>query len=303
MIRIAAAFLLFATLVGCSRTEDIRVANVPQDWFNAPLTLAISGWPDGSRPANVSTFSLPSGLASKTAVMAGNAEIGLASPVVLLRDPAAAGKIKILGCYMRSGHVVGIATRTGKVEAPIGYVAGTISEVFLASYMLKEGRAEDYFSGKIRKVPLTPPNTASAISGPAGAAGSVNSVVTWESHLSAAAAETDKPVIRDPSLYVVNVCLIANRAAYRDRQAAINSFAAQVAKASGLIMAKPDESRAEVEKATKKPAGALRAIWGQVDFRWVADQASLRNAIRTEAEALQRTNMIQTAPPDPTSYL
>ncbi|HYJ82426.1 MAG TPA: hypothetical protein VEW26_06230 [Allosphingosinicella sp.] len=296
MIRLAAALLLLATVLGCTRTEDIRIAHVPQDWFNAPMILAINGWEGEPAAAQVNTFSLASGLASKTAVMSGNAEVGLASPVVLLRDPESARKLKLLGCYMRSGSVIGLASRGATVEPPVGYVAGTISEVYLASYMIKAGRGADYFSGRIRKVPLLPPNTVQALKGATDGSPSVNSVAVWEPHLSRAKREAGATIQRDPSVYRVHVCLIANRSAYGTRRAAIDRFAGRVARASAYIGSAPDKARAVVESKVGMPAGALEAIWRDVDFRYVSEPAALQTFLREESEALRRARMLRGAP-------
>lgn len=296
LIRVLTGLALFVSCVSCSREENIRVAHVPQDWFNAPLTLAIGGWPGEPAAEHVNTFSMASGLASKTAVMSSNAEVGLASPVVLLRDSSSGSRIRILGCYMQSSAVIGIATRGTDVEEPIGYVAGTISEVFLANYMIRAGRGDSYFSGRMRKVPLLPPNTVQALKGESDAAASVRSVAIWEPHLSRARREAQATVLPNPSVYTVHVCLIARRDVSGAQRTAIDQFARRVAQASAYITGHPDDARTLVESTAGLPAGALQRTWGQVDFRYVAGRPELEAILQEEVQALQAARMLRDAP-------
>ena len=295
LIRFLVGLTLIVSSLGCSREDAIRVAHVPQDWFNAPMILAIAGWPDQPPVTDVNTFSLASGLASKTAVSDGNAEVGLASPVVLLRDPVP-GRVRILGCYMRSGAVLGIATRGSAIEEPIGYVANTISEVFLANYMIRTGRGDAYFSGSIPKIALLPPNAVAALRG-AEANASVRSVSIWEPHLSRARREAQANIIRDPRAYTVHVCLIARRGVTEPQGAAIDRFAARVMRASAYLTSHPDQARALVESRVGLPSNSLRPIWRHVDFRYVSERSALEAILREEIRALQAARMLPNPPP------
>jgi ABC-type nitrate/sulfonate/bicarbonate transport system substrate-binding protein len=300
--RTLSGLLALLLVSGCSVHNSLRVASVPKDWFNAPLILAIDGWPGQPKPADVSSFSLTSGLASETAVAEGNADVGLASPVVLLQDSSAANSIRLLGCYMRSDSVLGIASRTDTVEPPIGYVKGTISEVYLALYMDKVHKGADYRAGRIAKVNMLPLNAAQALSGPS-ANGAVDSVVIWEPHLHQAAAQVNGKVLLDPGVYTVNVCLLANRQSFESsKRARIEAFAAVVAKASNYIAAQPNDARSRVEAETGLPAGSLSDAWPRVDFRYVSDPNSLSAILRTENQAVEQAGM-QRGTPDISAFL
>jgi ABC-type nitrate/sulfonate/bicarbonate transport system substrate-binding protein len=302
LIRLLVLLGLVVASASCSRGDEIRVAAVPQDWFNAPLILAAGGWPGKTPLKELKTFSLQSGLASKTAVASGKAEIGLASPVVLLRDPSSASKIRLVGCYMRSNAVLGVATRGNDVEQPVGYVANTISEVFLANHMISVGRGEEYFSGRFRKVALLPPNAVQALKGASDGSSTVRSISIWEPHLTRAHNDTGAKIILDPPAYTVNVCLIASRSTTAGQRDLIDHFTRDLAEASAFIASRPQEARALVERRAGLPSGSLSQVWSQVDFNFVSDRATLLRTLQGELEALQRARMLPAAL-DPATFL
>lgn len=268
--------------------EDLVVATVSRDWFNAPVILAEAEL-DAS-DFKIRTIDQKSGLASKIAVQGGNAHIGLASPVPLLRDVSAWENMVILGVYMSSDAVIGVVTRgkdLNSLKPPYGIVRGTISEIYFASLNQQIG-------GKLMNNPseildIQPPDAGLQLKN-----GSINTAVIWEPHLVRAMqmTEPETNLLTPKGIYSVNVALITSRSALVTHRDGINRFRKLVAEKSSQIASDRDSTRQKIQDLLELGPNTLDRAWDTVDFSFRDSKIELEKILEDEMEALEKAGML-----------
>lgn len=278
-------------LASCERGgggDAIAVGTVVTDWFNAPMTEAVEA-AQGESGVQLRSFDVTSGLAAKTALMSKSVDVALAAPTPLLRDPQALRAVRVLGCYMRSDGVVGIAAMGAgnPVPAPVAIVEGTISELYFTQFLKAAGKLTPGWRASYPVLAIRPPDGPPALEN-----GSARSAVLWEPHLSRAAKVPGAQLNRKRGIYEVNVCLITTHEAYATKRAAIDRFAQMVSRASAAIVADPEAARARMEKRLRYEAGFLAAAWPLVDFSFRTDAGDLLARFRREQQNLLDAGLI-----------
>lgn len=270
-----------------SRASELIVATVVADWFNAPLTFAVND-SDLLKDVTIGTVDFSSGLASKTSVLRGNADVGLAAFPPLIRDPAALNDILILACYMRSDNAVGIATKksAAPLEEKIGVVLGTISEIYLAQYVQNSGRKYLQEKSQLNLVGIRPPDGAAQL-----ANGSIGTAVLWEPHLSRAQQVDGVEILRSPGLYEFSVCLISTRVGYTNKKTAIDRLISSIKKASQVASSNPEKFLSGLQGHV--PNKTLKeAKWETVDFTIVQNKALVSERLKREITSLREAGLL-----------
>lgn len=276
-------FSLLISSCGGKSEETLKFATVSSDWFNAPFNLALNDQQLLSE-IKVRKLDFTSGLASKTAVLGGDVDVGLAALPPLLRDPIARQKIVILACYMSSDLVIGVATKdtANPLAGRIGLIEGTISEIYFKALTDIEQVGEQSSIVGIR-----PPDGVTLL-----ANGSIDTAIVWEPHLHRAEQLDDVSVTRTSGLYEVNVCAIAARDTYSAKADSIDLFLSSLARASKKISSAPDELRSEVQESLPNNI-QIGEVWNDVDFTFVNDRVSIQDKLRRELSALQNAELIE----------
>ena len=280
-------FIAISLVQGCkNREDDIVIATVSNDWFNAPVIMAEQSVKLENK--RFKTFDQRSGLASKNAILSKNAQIGLASPVVLLRDPKCWKDIVVLGVYMQSHSVIGVVTKGDSIEdlpEPFGIVRGTISEVYYKGLMSKLGLTAPALEQKLLDV--SPPDIAIHLRN-----GTIGSGFIWEPHLSRAGKLDNVTVFLSDDIYTVNVALIASREALISDPDGIYFFVQKVKDACEQITENPNEAAMKIVSLVGIESELLEKSWHTVDFRFENDRTRLKEIFSTEIEALKIANMM-----------
>lgn len=270
------------------RSNALRVAGVSVDWFNAPFTLAARGSGNGDAQ-RISYIDLSSGLASKTAVMSGDADIGLSALPPLLRDPKAREELVILACYMRSDSVIGFATTKQDVpisNLSIGIVEGTISEIYLAQLVELKGGNFVSVRPNLKLVGIRPPDGPALLQN-----GSLDAAVLWEPHLSRAGEIEGVVVDRMPNLYEISVCAVASRNSLENKQQAVLRFVDRMRRYSQLIEQEKPVPPAELIDLL--PASLkIGPAWELVDFSIVTNRDAIATRLANEVRMLKVSGLL-----------
>ena len=272
------------------RQDNLKIASVSADWFNAPFTLAINDAVQ-SGDIDISAIEFTSGLSSKTAVMSGAADVGLAALPPLLRDANVPSKIVILGCYMSSSEVLGlVSTRASDdiLSGKIGIVEGTISEIFLSEYIRTIGKSYTELKDDLRIIGVRPPDAPLLLTN-----GSADTVVIWEPHLSRAKSESDlKAVITN--IYAITICAIANKESLAQKRELIEQFETFIRKNVALLSVSDDGTIASLNKVLPPSSDVVVSDLKKVEFGYWQGQNWMEETLKKESETLFRAGFSKT---------
>lgn len=185
-VALSVVLLLLVTLVlvySGKTTETLRFAEAGKVWWaSVPQIIADKRDLYGKEGLEIEKFDVNTGLASKNAVIQGNADVGVVSSTPLAIGATKKEPIVVLGSYMGAQHLLAIISRkTGSTPSipglaePVGYVKGTISEFYFIEYLKKSGYVDKFKNNDITLAALRPAGIV-----PAFSAGSISTAVIWE---------------------------------------------------------------------------------------------------------------------------
>lgn len=290
---------------GNDAPRTVRLAEAGSVWWSSAPTLVMSTKGNLNSPGMVlEKFDVLTGLASKNAVVQGNADIGVVSSSPLVMAIAAGEPVVVLGSYMRSSHLFAIIHAMPEQQAtihdlpvPVGFVKGTNSETYVREYLRRYGSPGDLERLDGNSVALR----ANGIL-PSFTSGSVATVSIWEpiaSEVIDASQEgrgQDVRVIRDPDIYENWAFFVTSADTWNRRRPELLEFMASARVAAEFIRENPGDARELVEDHYGYKAGWLKNTWDNVDFELVTERDRLAGALTREAELLRAHGMIGTAP-------
>jgi hypothetical protein len=283
----AALGFLTVPLAACvDGASTITFANPAPVWWNAvPLVAAQRGF-YSAEGVTVLGFDVPTGVASKQAIIDGNAVMGVAAPnAISTSTDAELNRLKILGTLTQSANTIAILTRglaSNFLESRIGYVRGTVSEFYLIAYLAKIGQLERYHNGRLDLVNLPPPNLVTAFE-----RRDIDTAVAWEpfgSQIQMLASSRGRiEIIRDETLYTQHIFALASsdlEHGVRDR------VITALRKTAEFITANRPTVAADLERYFRFPSGFLSrgAIWPNVHFRFSQDRAPILQALNRDLD-------------------
>lgn len=305
------SFLLLSSLAfllhGCSNTskDSILFADASTVWWTAPTIIARTHDLFTKEGLTVRTFNVTDGLASKNAVVSGNADIGLVASTPLAIGASKKEKIVILGSYVESSSLLALISRISTIEKSsladlkktlkIGYVPQTISEFYLLQYLKKH----KLFSIKdeFEKLALPPPSIPIVFQKK-----DINTVVIWEPFATQiinpinGSAEDSLSVTRDTELYTLRLYLITTPDVWEKKRNAVENFVRAVACAGDEIQHNKFSIRKEIEHYFNYPDGWLEERWKDVDFSFKTDVDKIKDLILQDARLAKEVGILETVP-------
>lgn len=300
------SFVIFL-LQGCSDTAKniILFADASTVWWTAPTIIARTHDLFTKEGLTVRTFDVTDGLASKNAVVSGNADIGLVASTPLAIGASKKEKIVILGSYVESSSLLALISRISTIEKSslsdlkkslkVGYVPQTISEFYLLQYL----RKHNLFSIKdeFEKLALPPPSIPIVFQKK-----DINTVVIWEPFATKiinppkGTVEEGLTVIRDPELYTLRLYLITRPDVWEKKRKAVEKFIRAVAHAGEEIQNNKLSIRKEIERYFDYPDSWLEERWEDVDFSFKTDVDKIKDLILQDARLAKEVGILEKEP-------
>jgi len=308
IVRLPVILLVFliagAVLTGCTdRTAresraagKLTLALPVADWWTAAPFIVSQKAPFKERGLELATLEVNSGLASKNAVVAGTADIGISAAAPLALAAASGEELVILGTYLHSPTVIGIVRPSEEVvgsvpSEPIAVVPSTISEFALYHYLARIGKQHLLEQGQIRQLQLKPPDIPTALRN-----GSAKSAVIWEPFLSLSEEQPRLKADRTELKYDVSLYIITRPSILANRPEAVRAFLEGIDIACRRLNEKPEESRLQVERHFGFSKNFLSPTWSSVEYRYLFSKDSLRSEISRDAEIAKKLGYIKAVP-------
>jgi len=294
---IVATTMLGAWSCTGSTGQKLTFANPGSDWWtSAPTIVASANKAFENARLDLSVADVSSGLASKNAVAAGTADIGLTAATPLALAASHNEPIVVIGTYLRSNLVVGVAVPAGSPAAgippsPIAVVPGTISEWYLYSLLAKQGLESDFIDSKFARLEVRPPDVVASVSG-----GSAKSAVIWEPFLTMLKRQPGVEVRRDPSIQEVRLFLVTRPDVIASKRAELTRFIRAFDDSCRFIREHSAEAKGIVERHYGFDSEMMADAWPSVTYGLEQNVEDMKAAIRREANIALRLKRIAAIP-------
>lgn len=312
----AAAALLFASVLavsmaGCddqsAKVASISFAEAGVAWFNSPTIIAREDAFYKKYKISVASHDVSTGLASKNAVVSGNAELGVSAATPIIFAAASREPLLVLGSYVQSTNLVSIITRTASdggetgLAAPVGIVPSTASELALVSHLIGMGKEALYTDkaqrdGALKIVGVRPTGVVQAFNNR-----DINTAVIWEPLASQILAPPGQAAIDGTTAvaskrpYSFEAFIVTSPKAWAERKQDILKALRAIKDATGYLN-HSEAARKRVEGYFGYPDGWLKDKWDKVEFKFVADKSSIAKTIGDEAFLATKAGILKDAP-------
>lgn len=284
ILTVLAAALVLVAITSCGPKDSNKsrplIFAQPQDvWWNAPVLLAMNSKMD----VDIKAFSVVTGQASKDAVAQHHADIGVCANTPLLPAALKGQDVIVLGTFMRSSNLISIVRYTDVTNMwdhniKIAITPGVISEFFLRKYLQANVpnvsfQDVNFLLGKPAEIGTHLKNKDAQVA------------VMFEPYTSDVLRPdfgtplADVVQVLATNIYTVQSYLITSRTAWHDRRDDMLKVVRQVAMECAYVTTNSSGASDKVIKMMQQNTNSIAACWGQVDFSFVTDRASLRNAI------------------------
>ena len=278
----------FWELTGCIREETVAFASPSPVWWNAvPVITALRG-AFKRDPKGIRNFDVSTGVASKEAVVQGNADVGVcAANALATSSKEQLSKLAVLACITRSSGTVSMIAEGKRLDLPrskIGYVKGTISEFYLISYLRQQKQLALY--NKLDLKALPPFGVP-----PAFDKKDINVALPWEPFAETLIRACKKMnreilVIRDPTLYEQQILLVASQKALAEKRPRVEKFARLIQGTCAEIEGQRGDAASDLEKFFKFERGFISEsdAWKQTSFYYVTDKKVIEKGLHQDFE-------------------
>lgn len=298
LLRILLALVALGFVAACSHKSDqeLTFALPAADWWTAaPFANSRSTQLFKEAGVKVKFLEVNSGLASKNAVVAGTADVGVSAATPLALAAARKEKLVVLGTYLQSRAVVGLArpreiATEGLVE-PVAIVPSTISESFLFKYLAARGESQKLENNELKKLSLRPADIPSALKN-----GSARSAVVWEPFLTLATQDGRFVVERNVPEFEVNLYILTRPSLLHSDGRDVRAFLKAVEACCHHVRKNPEEVRQEIEHRFGFTNNFLTPTWGTVDYNLTNDHEKMRAEILREAAVSKALGYIKEIP-------
>lgn len=267
------------------------------DWWTAsPFIISQSDPFFKEKGLQLANLEVNSGLASKNAVVAGTADIGLSAATPLALAAARNEKLVILGTYLQSKAIIGLVGPSNmptnvRPPEPVAIVPSTISESFLYQYLVRIGEQQLMEKKQLNELHLRPADIPGSLRN-----GSARSAVIWEPFLSFC---LEQPGFIKNHLdidFQVNLYLITRSAFLRAHPAEIEAFLEGVKKSCRYINDNQDEARRQVEGYFGFELDFLKSTWPNVKYGFAFDTSNMKAELLREAAIAKALGYISEVP-------
>jgi ABC-type nitrate/sulfonate/bicarbonate transport system substrate-binding protein len=283
------------TSVGTS--GKVTFALPTADWWTAsPFILSQSDNFFRQRDLDVTTVEVNSGLASKNAVVAGTADIGLAAATPLALAAAKNEGLVILGTYLSSNAVVGLVRPREMLEKaippePVAVVPSTISEFYLYEYLVRIGQQKVKEGKQLKELHVRPADIPGSLRN-----GSAKSAVIWEPFLSLSAEEPGFVVDRTVQDYQVSLFVITRPAFMQSHPQQVEAFMKALEDSCNYLKNNSEEARHQVERRFGFRVDFLRDTWPKVQYGVSFDRGNMTTEMIREAQIAKALGYIPSIP-------
>lgn len=283
----------------CDRGQHKRLtfALPVADWWTA-APFVNSGAAECFRRADIalSTVEVNSGLASKNAVVAGTADVGVCAATPLALAAARTEKLIILATYLRSSNVVGAIIPRDRSSAeglpqPVAIVPSTISESYLYQYLAARGEQQLLESRAVTELSLRPADIPAALQN-----GSAKSAVVWEPFLSIATQSPSFTVDRAAPPFEVNLYLITRPSTLGKHRQELQRLLHAIDESCRYLHDNSARARHQLELRFGFPNDFLAPTWPMVEYGIRTDTATMRSEIVREARIAKALHYIDHIP-------
>ncbi len=219
-----------------------------------------------------------SGRDALRSVLAGEADIGVATEFPFASNLQQGAPLRILATLMRTNHYdalvgrrdLGIASLADLAGKRIGVAPHTNSEFMLSRMLREEAIPED----RVTRVPLKPEQMVEAL-----ARGEVDGIATWMPHIAEAQArfpEDQTVTLRTPSY--INQALLGTQATTLDgRREALQRLLRALVRAKDYLYAHPEETLHQLEAhLVFEQRERMRQNWNDLKFQVRLDNVLLK---------------------------
>jgi len=216
------------------------------------------------------------GKAALEQLLAGKADVAIASETPIARAILAGGKFKILASIEQSGLDVRIVARRDRgIEAPrdlrgkvIGFTRDTSGHYFLDSWLLANGLDQS----EIRLADLSPIQSREAL-----IAGTVDAVATWDPHaqILSTALGGRAVVFQDEFLFTQVFCVVGRPEFIREHPDQVKAILEGLLSAKNLLRRAPEESLSAIARLARADAGLVAKTLPAHEFDVMLDQSLL----------------------------
>ncbi len=275
----------------------LRFAEAKSVWWNAPIILADEYGIYDKFNLNIIKFDVTTGLASKSAVVQGNADVGMVASTPLVTSALKDEDVIVLGSYLVSSKLLSLVSYKDTFEKwwdePIGYVPGTISEFYLISYLREKGQEDLYSSKKLNLVKLAPPGIL-----PVFAKRDIKSAFIWEPFSSMMKNKAEESVVVDTisDIYTLRLYLITNKDTWENNRDAVIAFVKAFDAISKEITNNSDNARKDVEKFFGYEQDSLKEKWGDIDYSFSTNARDILTTLEKEAQLAHMAGVVDTVP-------
>lgn len=281
---------MVAGIVGCGQGKfSITFADPAPVWWNAvPLFARLDNYYGN---LEVNRLEVPTGVKSKDAVVAGNAEVGTAAVnAFTVSNAEQIQKLRVLASVTQTSSVIGIVSRKNRpidlTKDRFGFVANTIAQFYLVAYLRKLGKTGAYKD--LSKVFTSPVNVVTAFNKK-----DIDVAIAWEPFLSqlidSAGGLSAVDVIRDETLYQQQIFLMANSQSLNLNKDAVSRFLAAMKSACEYISSNRTVAAERMENYFKFSPGFLThsLAWQHTQFEFQTDASVMRQALQKDFQLIQ----------------
>lgn len=244
---------------------------------------------------DISVFEVNSGLASKNAVVAGTADIGITAATPLALAASKREGLVVLGTYMTSYGVVGLIRSKNDDNdlplTPIAIVPSTISEWFLYEYLRTIKMDSMMVENKINELHVRPADIPGSLS-----SGSAKSAVIWEPFLTF--CESDENFRKDTILqnFQVQLYIITRKEIVDELRDDVEKYVEVLKKSCEKLTTSSIKSQKQIEKHFKFKDGFLSRAWSKMEYSFKQDRDRMKVEIKRDSEIAKSLGYIDDIP-------
>lgn len=299
ILKISIYIIVILTLNSCKdgKNKELILALPVADWWtSAPFIITQSDSIFKANGLSIKILEVNSGLASKNAVVAGTADIGITAATPLALAASNQETLTVLGTYLKSKSVVGIVlpirdTALMTPPTPIAIVPSTISEWYLYKYLESKNIQNILIDRKLKLLPSRPSDIPGAIT-----SGSANSAVVWEPFLSLIALQPNMTIDKLDIGFEVNLYLIARNNIVIENEETIKTYLKCIKQICDYLNKSPEDSQHQVEMHFGFKKDFLSSTWGKVNYKINQDTNSMRIEIMRDSEIAKSLGYIKNIP-------
>lgn len=267
--------------------DELTLADANPVWWMAPAIIAKKEKLYKKNNLEIKSFDVQTGLASKNAVVAGSAEIGLVATSPLAMGAYRKENLVILASYIQSNHLLSLitpkdaSTEFPAPQEPLALVKGTISELYYVNYMNKYHPEIDI--SKLNEVNVKPPDVPNTMK-----TGSAKSAVIWEPFGTMITAKNPNLVAtRRDSLYTVRLYIVTTPKVLKEKPKAVQKFVKAISDACVMLNTKP-KAKAIVINTFPAQEVSLNMLWDKVEFEVKFDYSNMKTLLLQEGNLMSK---------------